>query len=103
MGVALASLDVSGGRDLRIPNSVPYRGSQARWLARLTTTNNNVFDTRVLEEAEVNKNHSKLLHIFESRESYQDRPQRLKETKYLTFKNLGLVATKRKEMVACAY
>ena len=41
MGVALVSLDVSGGRDLRIPNSVPYRGSQAGWLARLTTTTNN--------------------------------------------------------------
>ena len=38
MDVALVFLDVSGGRDLRIPNSVPYRGSQAGWLARLTTT-----------------------------------------------------------------
>ena len=40
MGVALVSLDVSGGRDLRIPNSVLHRGSRAGWLARLTTNNN---------------------------------------------------------------
>ena len=29
------------GWDLRIPNSVPHRGSGAGWLARLTTTTTN--------------------------------------------------------------
>ena len=37
-GCGLGSLDVSWGRDLRIPSSVPHRGSRVGWLARLTTT-----------------------------------------------------------------
>ena len=44
----MVSLDVSGVRDLRIPNSVPYRGSRVGWLARLTTTTTMCFYLSIL-------------------------------------------------------